>query len=71
MTGQLKQGPSRQVYEPKREPINHPISPGAVSRLGNLVGEGTPYKTLRRDDGSLKAPMHSVKTSNSGSQGKY
>ena len=55
----------------KREPISHSISVGAVSRLGNMVGEGTPYKTLINKDGTLKAPMRSVKTSNSGSQGSY
>ena len=55
----------------KREPINHPISVGAVSRLGNMVGEGTPFKTLQKDGGGLEAPMKSVKTSNSGSQGRY
>jgi hypothetical protein len=31
---------------PKSEPISHSISPGAVSRLGAKVGEGTPYKPL-------------------------
>ena len=30
----------------KREPIAHGVSPGAVSRLGGAVGEGTPYKNL-------------------------
>ena len=55
----------------KREPKSHAISPGAVSRLGNMVGQGTPYKTLHKDDGVLEAPMKSIKTSNSGSQGTY
>ena len=55
----------------KREPKSHAISPGAVSRLGNMVGEGTPFKTLEKDDGVLEAPMKSVKTSNCGSQGRY
>jgi hypothetical protein len=31
---------------PKREPINHPVSPGAVSRLGGVVSVGTPFKPL-------------------------
>ena len=55
----------------KREPISHSISVGAVSRLGNMVGEGTPFKTLINDNGTLKAPMKSIKTHNSGSQGEY
>jgi hypothetical protein len=40
---------SRQVAEtknPKREPVNCPVSPGAVSRLGGMVGVGTPEKKL-------------------------
>jgi hypothetical protein len=31
---------------PKREVINHPVSQGAVSRLGAVVGQGTPFKPL-------------------------
>ena len=30
----------------KREPISHSVSPGAVSRQGAVVGEGTPFKPL-------------------------
>jgi hypothetical protein len=30
----------------KREPVVHPVSPGAVSRLGGMVGQGTPHKNL-------------------------
>jgi hypothetical protein len=55
----------------KREPISKAVSPGAVSRLGEKVGEGTPYKTLYSGDGTLKAPMNSHRTSKSGSQGRY
>ena len=63
---------NRDVSESSKvEPKAHAVSPGAVSRLGNMVGVGTPYKTLYSDDGTLKAPMKSVKTSNSGSQGEY
>jgi hypothetical protein len=32
--------------DPKVEPKRHPVSPGAVSRLGAVVGEGTPHKSL-------------------------
>jgi hypothetical protein len=32
--------------QPKREPISHAVSPGAVSRQGAVVGEGTPHKSL-------------------------
>jgi hypothetical protein len=31
---------------PKQEPRPHGVSVGAVSRLGGMVGEGTPYKAL-------------------------
>jgi hypothetical protein len=31
---------------PKREPIVNVVSPGAVSRLGGMVGPGTPHKNI-------------------------
>jgi hypothetical protein len=30
----------------KREPVVNVVSPGAVSRLGAVIGPGTPHKTL-------------------------
>jgi hypothetical protein len=36
---------------PKREPVAHAISPGAVSRFGSMVGEGTPHKALYSGQG--------------------
>jgi len=64
--------PDRDVREgQKREPKSHAVSPGAVSRLGNMVAEGTPHKTLYKDDGTLQAPMHSIATHKGGSQGRY
>jgi hypothetical protein len=30
----------------KREPLNHPVSPGAVSRMGAVVSVDTPHKNL-------------------------
>ena len=30
----------------KREPVVNVVSPGAVSRLGGMVGPGTPHKSL-------------------------
>lgn len=53
------------------QPIPHAIDQGAVSRLGNVVGVGTPYRTMVSADGTLRAPMNSHKTSNSGSQGRH
>jgi hypothetical protein len=35
-----------QYKDPKQEPKVNPVSVGAVSRLGEKVGEGTPYKAL-------------------------
>jgi hypothetical protein len=32
--------------DPKREPISREVSQGAVSRLGGLVGPGTPHKSF-------------------------
>jgi hypothetical protein len=34
------------VSAPKTEPNSRGVDPGYVSRCGNLVGEGTPYKTM-------------------------
>jgi hypothetical protein len=34
------------VNAPKREPRPYAISVGATSRLGGMVGEGTPHKAL-------------------------
>jgi hypothetical protein len=34
------------TQNPKQEPRPHGVSVGAVSRLGGMVGEGTPYKNL-------------------------
>jgi hypothetical protein len=31
---------------PKQEPQPHAVSVGAVSRLGGMVGPGTPYKNI-------------------------
>jgi hypothetical protein len=32
--------------DPKREPISREVSQGAVSRLGGMVGPGTPHKSF-------------------------
>jgi hypothetical protein len=34
------------IPQPKREPVSHAVSQGAVSRLGGMVGPGTPHKSL-------------------------
>jgi hypothetical protein len=34
------------VNAPKQEPKPHAVSVGAVSRLGGMVGVGTPYKNI-------------------------
>ena len=35
-----------QYRDAKREPIVNVVSPGAVSRLGGMVGPGTPHKHI-------------------------
>ena len=35
-----------ETRNPKREPLVHPVSVGAVSRLGGMVGVGTPHKNI-------------------------
>jgi hypothetical protein len=42
---------------PKREPIAHPVSPGAVSRLGAKVGPGTPEKNLYYNKVTASTPL--------------
>jgi hypothetical protein len=34
------------VNAPKREPISRAVDPGAVSRLGSMLGEGADFKPL-------------------------
>jgi hypothetical protein len=64
---------------PKREPINHPVSQGAVSRLGGMVGEGTPFKNLYSSKAttpfgttpSVAGPGGGRMVMKSGSQGQH
>ena len=42
---------------PKTEPKPHAVSLGAVSRLGAVVGEGTPYKALYNPNGAYSTPV--------------
>jgi hypothetical protein len=35
----------------KQEPKVHGVSPGYVSRLGSMVGQGTPYKAIYSQQG--------------------
>jgi hypothetical protein len=37
--------------DPKREPVVYRASPGATSRLGSMVGVGTPFKALQTQGG--------------------
>jgi len=67
----MSQNVGKKTYEPKTEPVNRPVSPGAVSRLGNMVGPGTPFKTLEDGRGGLKAPMAEETCHHSGSQGRH
>lgn len=61
----------------KSEPVSRAVSPGAVSRMGNMIGnhseEGTvnvPKEKLFEGRG-LKAPMAKSTTHKGGSQGSY
>jgi hypothetical protein len=42
---------------PKREPVAFRASPGAVSRLGNMMGPGSDYKALQSQSGSYSNPI--------------
>jgi hypothetical protein len=44
--GGIESRQTTNVSAPKREPIVNPVSPGAVSRLGAVVGVGTPHKNI-------------------------
>ena len=64
---------------PKAEPINHPVSQGAVSRLGAVVGVGTPHKNLYSSKAttpfgttpSVAGPGGGRMVMKSGSQGQH
>lgn len=62
--------PDRNVQESsKREPIVHPVDPGAVSQIGGMLYQNVdPLFTGR---GFTAPGLVSQKTSNKGSQGKY
>jgi hypothetical protein len=45
------------VAAPKKEPVVYRASPGATSRLGSMVGQGTPYKSLQTQGGSYSNPI--------------
>ena len=55
------------VGSTKTEPVSRGVNPGAVSRLGNMVGPGTKSEPLYEGRG-LQAPMKSVTTYPKGSQ---
>jgi len=65
----MKQGQasSSKMGSTKTEPVSKGVNPGAVSRLGNMVGPGTKSVPLYEGRG-LKAPMKSVTTYPKGSQ---
>jgi hypothetical protein len=44
--GGIEQKHTASYRDPKVEPRPHPVSVGAVSRLGGMVSPGTPLKTL-------------------------
>lgn len=67
----MKQGTGKNLSgSTKIEPISKAISPGAVSRLGNIVGPGTVLKKIVFGPG-LKAPMVGQTNHKRGSQGKH
>jgi hypothetical protein len=45
------------VNGPKVEPRPHPVDVGAVSRLGAMIGEGTPHKPLYYNKVSASTPV--------------
>jgi hypothetical protein len=69
------------IPQPKREPISHAVSSGAVSRQGAVVGEGTPHKSLYSGagystprgptDGMDARPGGDGQVMKSGSQGQH
>jgi hypothetical protein len=71
----------KHTSNPKQEPVAHAVSVGAVSRLGNMVGEGTPFKPLYSGPGYSKpvgptnnmgvGPGANREVMRSGSQGQH
>lgn len=66
----MKQGRAdvSNVESVKREPISHAVDESAVARIGLTYEKPGP---ALYDGRGYKAPMNSVSTSNSGSQGKH
>jgi hypothetical protein len=68
-----------QTNAPKREPINHPVSVGAVSRLGGMLGVGSDHKNLYSSKAttpfgttpSVAGPGGGRMVMKSGSQGQH
>lgn len=69
---QMKQGraTTSMVGSTKTEPKSNAVNPGAVSRMGNMVGPGTKSESLYEGRG-LKAPMVGSTAHKAGSQGKH
>jgi hypothetical protein len=69
------------VRSPKVEPTSHAVSQGAVSRLGNMVGVGTPHRSLYNftktsspfgaTDNTAQGPGANRVVMKSGSQGQH
>jgi hypothetical protein len=68
------------TQNPKQEPRPHSVSVGATSRLGGMVGEGTPYKAIYNGQGyttpygatpSVQGPGGGRMVMKSGSQGQH
>lgn len=66
----MKQGTGKTTYGGKTEPNCKPVSVGAVSQIGNMVGEARAVKTLYEGKG-VQAPKHTMTSHPSGSQGKH
>ena len=68
----MKQGraTTSMVGSTKTEPVSKAVSPGAVSRMGNMVGPGTKSEPLYEGRG-LKAPIVGTTSHKAGSQGKH
>src|SRR5262245_57880547 len=67
---EMKQGPSKDISAPKREPIPKSVNPGGVDQLGSKVAVRSAYEPVYEGRG-YKAPMAGKSVHPSGSQGKH
>ena len=67
----MKQGPSKNSYEPKTEPKAHAVNVAGASQLGQKVGYARAVEPLYTGRGYESPAPKGVTIHHSGSQGRH